>query len=332
MKFRRSIGWSLAGHVAILALAIFGLPNIREHKVEPIESIAIDVVDFSDAPQRAGEKAAPKSPEIKQKQVEKPAAETPQPKPEPKPKEVTAPAPTPPKVQPKPEPEVKPQPKPEPKVEPKPQEKFDPDALMKKINEAQKPKEQPKEQPKEEPKPQKPVEKPAEKPAAKPQPTPSESTSKPTQTQTSTSNFDPTKISQLLNKEKPTASAGQGVVGKPQEATQGAPKGLGAKLTQSQYAALQGMIREQVSKCWSPPAGGGGADIKVKLEIAMNPDGSLSGMPQVTNSSNDPNFRPVAESAVRAVRRCAPLKLPADQYNSENGWKEIEFIFDPSQI
>jgi hypothetical protein len=32
---------------------------------------------------------------------------------------------------------------------------------------------------------------------------------------------------------------------------------------------------------------------------------------------------------VRAIRRCTPLKLPADMYES---WKELEITFDPHMM
>ncbi len=338
-RFERSIAWSVGGHLAIMLLAIYGLPNIREHKVETVQSIAIDVIDISDALQKAGEiKAAEvpaprKSPEQAKEPAKEPQKETPKP-----PVPVVPPQP---KVQPqKPDPKdeeedqpekpvVKPVAKPEPKPLPKPKEDLDPDALMKKINEAQ-----------EKPKP-KPVEKPVEKPTEKPVEKPQEKVKT-----TNSAAFDPNKLSQLLNKDKPSQTANN-TPSKPTQvrnnaggvenskttaSTKGAPQGLGAKLNQSQYAALQNMIREQVSNKFSPPPGGIEGAPKVRLAISVNPDGSVSGMPRILNSSNEPNFRAVAEAAQRAVRRASPLKLPPEQYNSENGWKEIEFIFDPSQI
>jgi colicin import membrane protein len=43
--------------------------------------------------------------------------------------------------------------------------------------------------------------------------------------------------------------------------------------------------------------------------------------------SSDPVFRAFAESAVRAVRSCSPLKLPPESYQV---WRNIIFNFDPS--
>jgi hypothetical protein len=43
----------------------------------------------------------------------------------------------------------------------------------------------------------------------------------------------------------------------------------------------------------------------------------------------DRYFRSAAEAAQRAVLKCAPLKLPVEQYEI---WKEIKFNFDPSKM
>ena len=45
--------------------------------------------------------------------------------------------------------------------------------------------------------------------------------------------------------------------------------------------------------------------------------------------SRDPVFRAFAESAVRAVRACSPLKLPPESYQV---WRNIIFNFDPSRM
>jgi len=95
---------------------------------------------------------------------------------------------------------------------------------------------------------------------------------------------------------------------------------------------LGNMIREQISKCWSPPPGARDADtLLVSLEIAVDPTGQVLRVNVVDGMrmAVDPYFRSAAESAKRAVRRCAPLDLPADKYDI---WKQIKFNFDPSKM
>lgn len=62
------------------------------------------------------------------------------------------------------------------------------------------------------------------------------------------------------------------------------------------------------------------------VHIRFKPDGSLAGQPEIVNSSSDPAFPMLAESALRAVTKCAPFSfLPAEKYDV---WKDIEVSFD----
>lgn len=124
----------------------------------------------------------------------------------------------------------------------------------------------------------------------------------------------------------------------PRAPSRGNTQSNGRSLTQSQYAQLGELIRSQIAPCWSPPPGTADrGKLIVKIELHMNRDGSLDGRPAVTNQSSDPSFRQVSDSAVRAILICAQrqggkLNLPVEMYDAVNGWKEIEFAFDPSQM
>jgi colicin import membrane protein len=52
----------------------------------------------------------------------------------------------------------------------------------------------------------------------------------------------------------------------------------------------------------------------------------------VLNPSSDPTFRTVADSATRATRRCAPLRIPAQFQPYYQDWKELTVNFDPSEM
>lgn len=100
-------------------------------------------------------------------------------------------------------------------------------------------------------------------------------------------------------------------------------------------ASLQAAIRAQVAPCWNPPIGG--ADVKkmtVVLHIDLARDGSVQARPEVVgqtgvSSGNADYARAFAETAKRAVLRCAPLKLPPELYDQ---WKSFELNFDPSEM
>ncbi len=93
-------------------------------------------------------------------------------------------------------------------------------------------------------------------------------------------------------------------------------------------------IREQFKRCWNPPAGAKDAsNLIVTLDIKLNADGSVTDVKLAQDSSrynSDSFFRAAADSAMRAVHECSPLKnLPADKYGS---WNDMELTFDPKDL
>lgn len=324
---RRPIWISAGLHFGVIALAMVTLPSPRPNfDASTIESIPLDLVEISDEPQATGEKDAKKAPVQQRRTVTNPAP-TPQPAPiEEATKPVdpsSAPTPPPPPAPPERKAEAKPEVKPDPKPVAEP---LDPDALLKKLEEVRKKEEEKKQEEarkKEEEKKKEEARKKEEQKKIE------EAKRKEEQRQAQIKR-------DILNHQKGTVRQ-TGVQGNEQrEAALGNPQGTGRRLNQSQYAQLVGMIRDQIQPCWSPPPSAADRPVVVKIELKMNRDGTLNGRPSVTNSSNDPSFRLMADSATRAILRCAAqnggLKLPADMYDAPNGWREIEFAFDPSQL
>ena len=93
-------------------------------------------------------------------------------------------------------------------------------------------------------------------------------------------------------------------------------------------AALQTMVEKQIYRCWIVPVGAKGVGkMQVVVRFSVDPDGSVR-RPRVVDGerfARDPIFRIVAESAVRAVRQCSPLRLPRESYAQ---WRDIEMNFD----
>lgn len=305
---RRSLTISLVMHVAILAAAFVVLPNPDEFKVEDQEMIPVDIITTEDmgkrqatvkTPEKPAEKAAPKPVEVM-----KPAQPAPEVAPEVKTaaKEASAPP------EPKPEPK-KEEPKKEEPAPPKPEEMAE---LLKKIEE--KP---------EEKKPEKQAE---AKPEKKPDPKPPEK--KPEKKVKPKKEFNPDDIAAFLNKtdDKRTAPL------KPKTET-GTPKQGEFNLSgedDSVAATIADAIRQRLAKCWNIPPGAREAQISVKVRFQLNPDGTVSGLPQVMNGSSDPLFTTTAQSAVSAVMDCQPYDfLPQDKYDL---WQENGVNFNPNQM
>jgi outer membrane biosynthesis protein TonB len=94
------------------------------------------------------------------------------------------------------------------------------------------------------------------------------------------------------------------------------------------------LVRRQIEKCWSPPAGAKDAQsLKTTIRVWMNVDGKVrkAELADVSQVSSNPFHRAVAESALRAVlnRKCQPFKLPPDKYSE---WSTINLTFDPKDM
>ena len=303
---RMGLTISVIGHAAALlwALVSFG---VKTYNSTPPDSLPVDIISAAEFSQiTAGSKTAPKSPVAKRlvekiaeaKPVENPAARIAE-----KPEIITASAQMPDAP---PEPKVaEPKPPPQAKAEPKPAEKKPdpkPDHAEAVKDDSKKP--EPKKEEAKVPVPQK-------KPA-QPQP-----------------KFDPKQIEQrlaLLDKRAPQRHAAAGEALNP-TATLGTSTGNAPRLSQNELEAL----RARLAACWNLPAGAADAkDLNVEVQMLLKQDGSLSAEPRVLNRSANPFFQVAAESALRAIRTCAPFDfLPVAKYDA---WKDIEINFNPQYM
>lgn len=263
-------------------------------------------------------------PETPAKQPDEAKAEPPKPeppKPEPaKPEPAKLAAPTPespdaiepkPVARPKPEPkklaavEPKPEPKPKPVDPPKkPEPKFKPDELAKLLEEDK-----------------------AKDPPPKPAPKPKSGD----QAADPTDKFDLSDISRILNKDMPQRKAATGEALQ-QVASLGAPTASAAKMSPSLWGQLDGILQDQYRHCWNYIGVEGQEKYVPQIHVQYAQDGALIGEPQLMNPPTDPNLRSLAESAMRAVRRCNPLRIPAQYQPYYDQWKGRIVRFDPEDM
>jgi hypothetical protein len=97
-------------------------------------------------------------------------------------------------------------------------------------------------------------------------------------------------------------------------------------LSQDEAAQLAAELQRQVLSCWNPP----GVNVSaVTVRFRLNRNGSLAGEPTLVKDASMAQSQPTAESALRAVRNCAPFKLPAVSYE---WWQEVEVKFDATRM
>ena len=91
----------------------------------------------------------------------------------------------------------------------------------------------------------------------------------------------------------------------------GAPNAAGPKLSMSQRDAIGQILKDQLHACWSPPPGiDASTNLAPRFKMQLNSDGSLVAEPVLVSSSGDVRFQALADSARRAIKRCAPYKHP----------------------
>ena len=144
--------------------------------------------------------------------------------------------------------------------------------------------------------------------------------------------FDPLKLAELIDMQKDTIMENEDEEDLEYEAFDDTPS-ISKKLTFSEEDA----IRAQFIKCWVPPIGIPYDETYiVKIKIFVNKDGSLSKPSEMLqhermNKPDEKYFKVLAESALRAVRICDPLKKVPD-INKYDDWKTLQLNFDPRQI
>lgn len=329
-------------HAALLVVSVVGLTAARPLEAGQSEAMPIELITPSEFDQLTkGTKTAKvidKPPGIKAAKIAeaepveptelkqaKQDVKAPPPPPPPAPEaKAPEPAPPPPPKQAESKPAEPPKP---PEAKPIPPQQVSEDALPK-----QKPAEKPQDQAK--PEPPKPDQQKAEQKPEPPKPPvktppPPVKTAEPQKPKPPTPTFSADKIAALLDKREPvrTASASRDMV---PVTTAGTARGLASKLSISQRSAIDGALREQIAPCWNPPVGAAGAvDLRVTVRFQLSADGTLDGQPDIVQWQSAPGFQAAADSALRAVRRCSPLHLPAEAFDY---WRDVQINFDPKDM
>jgi len=140
--------------------------------------------------------------------------------------------------------------------------------------------------------------------------------------------FDPNNIAALIDKSKVETAE---TTNKMSKVTQDQQKNLeNTGLSLSEEDAL----KAQIFGCWSIPLGlPYNENLLVRIKLELNPDGTVSQSEILDHARmNKPGqgfYKVLAESALRAVKLCQPLRVPTTGYER---WKELQLNFDAREM
>ena len=140
--------------------------------------------------------------------------------------------------------------------------------------------------------------------------------------------FDPNQIAALIDKSKEQSAE---TLKKNQKLTQSNVKtSFVSGLTLSEEDAL----KAQIFGCWSLPLGlPYQENLLVRIKLRLQPDGTILKSEILDHARmNKPGqgfYRVLAESALRAVRICQPLRVPPAGYDR---WKDLQLNFNANEM
>ena len=140
--------------------------------------------------------------------------------------------------------------------------------------------------------------------------------------------FDPNSIAALIDKSKVESAESNKKLDK---VTQDQDKSVDfSGLSLSEEDAL----KAQIFGCWSIPLGlPYNENLLVRIKLQLKPDGSIIKSEILDHARmNRPGqgfYKVLAESALRAVKLCQPLRVPTTGYER---WKELQLNFDAREM
>ena len=142
--------------------------------------------------------------------------------------------------------------------------------------------------------------------------------------------FDPNKIAALIDKSKEETAEIKQKQSLELTQNQDSSVSLNKGITLSQEDA----IKAQIYKCWNIPLGlPYDQNLLVRIRLKLKQDGSILFSEILDHARmNQPGqgfYKVLAESALRAVKLCNPLKMPITGYEK---WKDLQLNFDAKEM
>ena len=140
--------------------------------------------------------------------------------------------------------------------------------------------------------------------------------------------FDPNQIAALIDKSKEETAE---TLKKNNKLTQSSVK---TSFTNALTLSQEDALKAQIFGCWSLPLGlPYDKNLLVRIKLKLRPDGTVLRSEILDHARmNQPGqgfYRVLAESALRAIRICQPLKVPPTGYDK---WKDLQLNFDANEM
>ena len=150
-------------------------------------------------------------------------------------------------------------------------------------------------------------------------------------------------VSEFEKKELVDTNALQGLIDKAKEQESAQVVKKNNKVSQDQVRNIENTgltlseedaLKAQIFGCWSIPLGlPYNENLLVRIKLNLKPDGSITKTEILDHARmNKPGqgfYKVLAESALRAVKLCQPLRVPSTGYER---WKELQLNFDAREM
>tara|TARA_Y100001960_G_scaffold256126_1_gene274558 strand:+ start:42 stop:854 length:813 start_codon:yes stop_codon:yes gene_type:complete len=140
--------------------------------------------------------------------------------------------------------------------------------------------------------------------------------------------FDPNQIAALIDKSKEETAE---TLKKNKKLTQSNVK---TSFTNALTLSQEDALKAQIFGCWSLPLGlPYQENLMVRIKLKLKPDGTVLRSEVLDHARmNTPGqgfYKVLAESALRAIRICQPLRVPPTGYEK---WKNLQLNFDANEM
>ena len=140
--------------------------------------------------------------------------------------------------------------------------------------------------------------------------------------------FDPNSIAALIDKSKEETALTKNKTDKVTQDQNKSVENVGLSLSE------EDALKAQIFGCWSIPLGlPYNENLLVRIKLQLKPDGTIVSSEILDHARmNKPGqgfYKVLAESALRAIKLCQPLRVPTTGYER---WKDLQLNFDAREM